>query len=909
MGRRVPGWAGFVAAPVVVFLTICSYYACTRHYRTVSGNAAGSPIDSTVLQQSTDPQALLAIADHFYWLNNGPAAAPLYARAEKLFSERGDARNELHAKVGRLRSEAETMSFVDLSRLLNEQLQNPIVQTDKKLRLWCLIAKGYTDIEIDYRASKRDWLEAQDTAKGLGEGQWVTRADGELGLIAFLEGTPGRAAKLLGGALLSTMASGDIGGQIRFLELIGRGFEEVNRHTEALRFFERAIKLADAEKDSGLPFMAYEGKAQALVALGKPDEAKTLLEDALSKARSQQKRGHEAEILVRLGRLSAQSGNRQQALTYLEDAGQFATRVQFYRIEADAMYELAQLYRDAGDLATAEARATQGVTASLQVGDRYYVPRNLTILADLKARRGRYAEAKALYEQAEDVIESMLISVDEPYWNSSVAASMSQTYLQHFELITKSGDVPGAFHVLERVRGRTLAWALEDRRAFPAAESGQTASLETNLAGLQVQLMQTNSAEEREHLMDRLVEYERRLGLSWTNGDAPGHGPPVQPALLSKVQEVLKRDEVLLEYVLDDPSSFCVVVSQKGAYVRLLPAGRREIENLSQQFVGEIRTKGTGAELSKRLYAMLVKPIPEAATATRFIIVPDAILNLLPFEALRDAQGEYLLNSRVISYVPSGTILNMLRHAEKQKPAPRPLLAVGDVEYENQGGSGRRIPRPASIRGRIERGIADLSGIGLHDLPETRAEVEEIGKIIGSDAVILLGRDATETGFKKQPLDQFRILHLAVHGFADTQYPERSALVLGTDPQSADDGLLQVREIIRLRLNAELTTLSACDSGIGKLQGQEGVSNLVEAFLVAGSKSVVASLWSADDTFATALMEQFYRRLAQGEDTSSALRNAKLDLLTKYGDQVSPFYWAAFIAVGETSTPIGIKQQ
>jgi CHAT domain-containing protein len=909
VGRRVPGWAGFVAAPVVVFLTICSYYAYTRHYRTFLGNAAGSPIDSAVLQQSTDPQALLGIADHYYWLNNGPGAAPLYARAEKLFSERGDARNELYAKVGRLRSEAETMSFVDLSRFLSDQLQNRIVQDDKKLRLWCLIAKGYTDIEIDYRATKRDWLEAQEIATELGEKQWATRASGELGLVAFLEGNPGRAARLLGGALLSTMASGDTGGQIRFLELIGRGFEEVNRHTEALRFFERAIKLADAEKDSGLPFMAYEGKARALVALGKPQEARAVLDNALGKARSQQKRGHEAELLILLGRLASQTGDRKQAVADLESAAQFSKRVQFFRMEADAMFELATLYRDAGDLATAEARATDGLDASQRVGDRYYVPRNLTILADLKARRGRAAEANALYEQAENVIESMLISVDEPYWNSSVAASMSQTYLQHFELVTKSGDVPGAFHVLERVRGRTLAWALEDRKAFPTAESGQTASLETDLAGLQVQLMQTNSTDRREQLMDQLVEYERRLGLAWTKEDAPGHGLPVQPASLPKVQEVLKADEVLLEYVLDDPTSFCVVVSKKGAYVQVLPAGRKEIENLSRQFVGEIRTKGTGVELSKRLYAVLVKPIPEASAAARFIIAPDAILNLLPFEALRDAQGEYLLKSRVISYVPSGTILNTLRHAEKQKPAPKPLLAVGDVVYENQGDSGRRIPPPASVRGRIERGIADLSGISLQDLPETRAEVEEIGKIVGSDAVMLLGKDATETGFKKQPLNEFRILHLAVHGFADTQYPERSALVLGVDPQSGDDGLLQVREIIRLRLNAELTTLSACDSGVGKLQGQEGISNLVGAFLVAGSKSVVASLWSADDTFASALMEQFYRRLAQGEDTSSALRNAKLDLLTKYGNQVSPFYWAAFIAVGETSTPIGIKQQ
>jgi CHAT domain-containing protein/tetratricopeptide (TPR) repeat protein len=905
--------AGFkrvrVALAVILTAFLSSYYIYNRFHGTLANNTWNALHAVNNPEASTDARAVLAEATHFYWLNNGPKAGPLFGRAEELFATEGDRRSELYAKVGRLRSQAETMSFVDLSRILNEQLQTPMVQNDSRLRLWCLIAKGYTDIEIDYRVSKRDWLEAQDIAKSLGESQWVTRASGELGLIAFLEGNPGRAARLLGGALLSTMTNGDTAGQVRFLELLGRGFEEVNRHAEALRFFERAIKLAEGDPDCGLPFMGYEGKAQALISLGKTEEARSVLESALAKAQSQEKRGHEAELLVRLGRLAAQTGNPQQALNYLEDAGQFATKVQFYRIEADAMYELAQLYRDAGDLSTADARATQGVTASQQVGDRYYVPRNLTILADLKARRGRYAEAKALYEQAEDVIEGMLISVDEPYWNSSVAASMSQTYLQHFELVTKSGDVHGAFHVLERVRGRTLAWALEDRKAFPTAESGQTASLETDLAGLQVQLMQTNSTAEREQLMDRLVEYERRLGLAWTREDAPGHGLPVQPASLSKVQEVLKPDEVFLEYVLDDPSSFCVVITQKAAYIQVLPAGRKEIENLSLQFIGEIRTKGTGSELSRRLYAMLVKPVPEAATATRFIIAPDAILNLLPFEALRGAQGEYLLKSRVISYVPSGTILNTLRHAEKRKPAPKPLLAVGDVEYENQGGSGRRIPVPASIRGRIERGIADLSGIGLHDLPETRAEVEEIGKIVGSDAVMLLGKDATETGFKKQPLDQFRILHLAVHGFADTQYPERSALVLGADPQSNDDGLLQVREIIRLRLNAELTTLSACDSGVGKLQGQEGISNLVEAFLVAGSKSVVASLWSADDTFASALMEQFYRHLAQGEDTSSALRNAKLDLLAKYGDQVSPFYWAAFIAVGETSTPIGVRQE
>jgi CHAT domain-containing protein len=573
------------------------------------------------------------------------------------------------------------------------------------------------------------------------------------------------------------------------------------------------------------------------------------------------------------------------------------------------MFELAQIYRDAGDLATADTRATQGLAASQRVGDRYYVPRNLTMLADLKARRGHFAEANALYEHAEDVIEGMLISVDEPYWNSSVAAAMSDTYLRHFELVTKNGDAPGAFAVLERVRGRTLAWALKDRKALPATETDQTAALEGDVAGFQTRLMQTNSAPEREQLLDNLVEYERRLGLAWTREDAPSRQFSVQPVTLTNVENVLHPDEVLLEYVLDDPISYCISVTRRGAHVQALPIGRKEVEKLTEQFVDELRARGAGKENSKHLFRELLAPISEAKTATRLIIAPDGALNLLPFEALLDNAGEYLLKSRIISYVPSGTILDVLRRARKSQSAASPFLGVGDVPYENQGGAGRRIPAADTVRGRVLRGVADFSGMRLQDLPQTREEVEEIGKIVGPNAVILLGKDATETAFKKEPLDQFRVLHLAVHGFADTQYPERSALILGTDPKSGDDGLLQVREITRLRLNAELTTLSACDTGVGKLQGQEGVSSLVEAFLVAGSKSVVASLWSADDTFASALMNRFYSRLGHGEDTGSALRNAKLDLLAKYGEQVSPFYWAAFVAVGETSEAIGIKKQ
>ena len=642
--------------------------------------------------------------------------------------------------------------------------------------------------------------------------------------------------------------------------------------------------------------------------LGRAEEAKTLLEDALAKARSQQKQGHEAQLLILLGRQAAQSGNTKQAIVDLEIAGELAVRGQFLRMQADAMFELAKLYRDAGNLTVAEECAAKGLAASQAVGDRYYVPRNLTILAELKTRRGRITEASALYSQAEDVVDGMLINADEPYWNSSVAGSMSQTYLRHFELLTKSGDIPAAFGVLERVRGRTLVRALEDRKAIQTAESEQAVELDHDLADIQLKLMQTNSASQREQLLDTLTEYERRLGLAWTRGDAPDERLPVRPTPLRRVQADMEPGEVFLEYVLDEPNSFCLSITKQTAHVQTLPVGRKEVEKLTQGFIDEIRGKGASTQLANRLYTMLVKPISEAVAGTRLIVAPDGILNRLPLEALRDDRGEYLLKSRVISYVPSGTFLNVIRRTRGRPAAPRPFLGVGDVAYENQGGVGHRLPPAATALARIERGIADLSGLELHDLPQTREEVEEIGKIVGPDALVLLGKDATETAFKKEPLDQFRVLHLAVHGFADTQYPERSALILGVDPKSGDDGLLQIREVIRLRLNADLTTLSACDTGLGKLQGQEGVSNLVEAFLVAGSKSVVASLWSADDTSTSALMQQFYQHLALGETVSSALRDAKLDMLTKYGDQLHPFYWAAFVAVGETSTSVVIKQ-
>jgi len=200
--------------------------------------------------------------------------------------------------------------------------------------------------------------------------------------------------------------------------------------------------------------------------------------------------------------------------------------------------------------------------------------------------------------------------------------------------------------------------------------------------------------------------------------------------------------------------------------------------------------------------------------------------------------------------------------------------------------------------------LFDLAGDPLQNLPKSRDEVDEVAKIMGPRSVELLGADATEATFKGEPLDQFRIIHIAAHAIASTRFPERSALVLGEDPKKQEDGLLQAREIQNLRLNAGLVTLSACDTGAGRLWGEEGIASLERSFLFAGARSVLASYWTASDPYTMALVEHFYHYLAAGLDEGAALREAKLDLIKEFRSEAEPYYWAGFNLVGDAAAPI-----
>ena len=198
--------------------------------------------------------------------------------------------------------------------------------------MFCLGIKGDADLEVKAGPARQDWEQAKSLAEQLGDKQWANRASGELGLVNFLEGNYHQASYLVGHTLLTAIRDGDIGTQVRYLEIIGNGLNGLNRPSEGMVFCNRAIAIADRDKDVGTPFMALEGKAEALLLLSHKDQAQALMERTLAEARSERMWEHEGQDLLILAEFAMDSGNKTKAREYLQDAIQSEKRVGLVRV-------------------------------------------------------------------------------------------------------------------------------------------------------------------------------------------------------------------------------------------------------------------------------------------------------------------------------------------------------------------------------------------------------------------------------------------------------------------------------------------------------------------------------------------------------------------------------------------------
>lgn len=429
--------------------------------------------------------------------------------------------------------------------------------------------------------------------------------------------------------------------------------------------------------------------------------------------------------------------------------------------------------------------------------------------------------------------------------------------------------------------------------------------------------------------------YEQRLqGLVQLQENLQPKDYEIQTINLERVRKFLPTDRVLVEwfrYRQFNPKAkeggpqwsserYVAYVLKPAGDVTAFDLGLAEpIDLLVAEFREAISSRNnTPYQLAASdLYNKVIAPLQIDLTKdTKLLLSPDGALNLIPFAALLDGNGNYLLQCCEITYLNSGSDLVQLDNYSPFWDWP---LVIANPDY------GRAIePDALDLKTPLQPEL-DWSRKVFVPLPGTSAEAKAVQSVLKlPDTFVLTGAAATETRLRK--VDSPKILHLATHGFffpnksfteqlVNTGEPnqESIALTLAKSPLmrsglaltganirregESDDGILTAAELSTLNLRrTQLVVLSACDTGLGTIQA-DGVYGLRRALALAGAETQVVSLWIVDDVAVQPLMESYYTRLNQGEGRSEALRSVQLGMMTKPAYQ-HPFFWAAFIPIG-----------
>ena len=386
---------------------------------------------------------------------------------------------------------------------------------------------------------------------------------------------------------------------------------------------------------------------------------------------------------------------------------------------------------------------------------------------------------------------------------------------------------------------------------------------------------------------------------------------------IQEIQEkILVPGQTILEYFIGD-SIYTITIIQKNYFDILtfkndLPLNQW-VEDLTRNgiygFYGKkgvskgksINNFGTAAH---QLYEALIAPVKaKLPKDEKLIIIPDGILGYVPFEALLTQKPprpdaisayKYLIQDHQISYCYSATLLKEMRNKTHSQEPTQKLLAMAPFFLGNADTLLSKVDSTELLTD-----VALRTRDTLTALPNSGPEVASINKILPGQA--FYGKEATLQKFQELA-SRSRILHLSTHGKADDRLGDYAYLAFGMPNAEGTFEKLYARDLYNLSLNADLVVLSACETGIGKLQRGEGIVSLARAFAYAGAKSIVTTLWKVSDEQSKNLMTSFYKYLSKGKEKDEALRLAKLEFLQKNEKKTEllhPFFWASFIGIGD----------
>ncbi len=488
------------------------------------------------------------------------------------------------------------------------------------------------------------------------------------------------------------------------------------------------------------------------------------------------------------------------------------------------------------------------------MGSLYWVALYQRGLIALQA--GKRDEAIQFLTQSVAAIEKVRSTIAFEASKIGFAGDKQAVYAALVRALADKGDWNQAFLIAERAKARSLVDLLAQRRDLgpPPSADDKVRKLFSSATTVESSAGLPDSAAAVRGIT---IVAESRAALASSAPEAASL-ISVQQVAIADIAARMPPGEALIDYYSTGDDLYALVLNGTNVKgFRLSAQGLAEEVRALRAAIE--RRDSSAAQLGRQLYDRLIRPVSAELTGDKLTISPNGVLHYLPFAALMDGD-KYLLDRFSLRLIPSAGTLAYLKTNDAATVGT--LLALGNPDLGNSS----------------------------YDLPNAQVEAVKVAAFFPSSRALV--RAAASKTAVRELASGFSMLHFATHGKFNSDAPLNSGLYLAKGNEA--DGVLTVGDLYALRIDADLVTLSACETGLGKVANGDDVIGLTRGFLYAGARSIVASLWEVDDAATEQLMLSFYRNL-QGHEKREALRMAQKETRENFPQ---PNYWAAFQIVG-----------
>ncbi len=600
--------------------------------------------------------------------------------------------------------------------------------------------------------------------------------------------------------------------------------------------------------------------------------------------------GRALEIDTRLGSLWGQGydhrnigmtlhrmGREEEASEHLESAVALTRRI------GDRV-NLARSLLALGDLRLDQERpdeAEQLLQEALAEARDMYLPevewRVLRGLGRLRQRRGDHQGAWQSLRDGIEVVETMGAGLRIEEFRSGYLVNKMALYEDAVALLLEMGRPEDAFHYAERSRARRFMDVLERRDIELRTDEERNLlrrhrELAHRMRALREVMARRPDGDERDELAAELDRLRRAYAdvLLEVQVSHPGLGGfvAIEAVTAHELRDIVPDDLTMLVYYVLKDGVVIWVWDGRELSARRVAIEREELEDLVRRYRVMVQNRELLSEVrreSRALHRLLIEPVEDLLDGAGLLcIAPHRTLHYLSFASLYDGRA-FLVERLPLVYTPSASVLG--RTLADEPPAERArlrVLAVGNPDV----------------------------GDPAYELPFTEREVVSIGRTF-RDVRGLLGADATEDRVRSE-IGGHDVVHIGAHATLDSGNPLLSSLVLAPGEQ---DGFLRLYEVTGLELNAQLVALSACQTGVGRLEAGDELISLSRAFSYAGARAILSTLWRVDDVSTALVSKHFYRHYV-GRSAAESLRAAQLQVMGD-GRHHHPSYWAGVVLSGD----------